>query len=113
MGEAAWWGELADAKGAFFQVMHTTERTQVASMTVQPGKEAGPPETHAGEDQVFLFLEGEAEVKVWSEGRAKEPERRKVGPGGILVVHAGVQHWVKSVGAEPLFFFTVYGPPAY
>jgi mannose-6-phosphate isomerase-like protein (cupin superfamily) len=111
--DAPWRGELKDARGRFFAVLHTTRRTQTATMTVAPGQEAGPAEVHEGEDQVFLFLDGEAEVKVWERGEGKEPERARMGPGGVLVVPAGMRHWVKSVGREPLFFFTVYGPPAY
>lgn len=109
----AYWGSLADAKGRFFAVLHTTPRSQTATMTVAPGQEAGPAEVHAGEDQVFLFVEGEAEVKVWERGPTAEPAHRRAKPGDIVVVPAGVQHWVKCVGREPLFFFTVYGPPAY
>lgn len=110
--EAAFWGRLDAARGEFFAVLHTTPRTQVATMTVPPGEEAGPPEVHGGEDQVFLFVEGEAEVKVWDSTKG-EPAPRRARPGDIVVVPAGTQHWVKSVGREPLFFFTVYGPPAY
>jgi mannose-6-phosphate isomerase-like protein (cupin superfamily) len=111
--DAPCWAALAEAKGRFFAVLHTTPRTQVATMTVAPGAEAGPAEVHAGEDQVFLFLEGEAEVKVWERGPQGPATQRRAGPGDVLVVPAGMQHWVKSVGREPLFFFTVYGPPAY
>lgn len=108
----AWWGRLDDARGRFFAVLHTTSRTQTAAMTVPPGQEAGPAEVHADQDQVFLFVEGEAEVKVWARP-GHEPRHERVGPGAIVVVPAGMRHWVKSVGREPLFFFTVYGPPAY
>lgn len=113
MAEAAYWGHLDDARGRFFAVLHTTPRTQVATMTVAPGQEAGPAEVHAGEDQVFLILEGEAEVKVWERGPGQEPRRERLRVGSILVVPAGMQHGVKSVGDAPLSFFTVYGPPAY
>lgn len=113
MAEPAYRGELKDAKGKFFAVLHTTPRTQVATMTVAAGQEAGPPEVHAGEDQVFLFLEGEAEVKVWDRGAGQEPRRERVGPGAVVVVPAGMRHGVRSMGPEALFFFTVYGPPAY
>lgn len=105
--------DLQTAKGTFFHVYHTTSRTQTGAMTVAPGREAGPAEVHDTSDQVFLFLEGEALVRVWADGADAEPEERRVGAGGVLVVPAGVRHWVKSVGDEPLFFFTVYGPPAY
>lgn len=108
--ETSYWGKLEDARGKFFVVLHTTPRTQVATMTVAPGQEAGPPEVHEGEDQVFLIVEGEAEFKVWDHD---PPTQRTAKAGDIVVVPAGVKHWVKSVGRDPLFFFTVYGPPAY
>jgi mannose-6-phosphate isomerase-like protein (cupin superfamily) len=111
--EQPWFGRLADAKGTFFRVLHTTPRTQVATMTVAPGEAAGPPEVHEGEDQIFLIVEGEAEVKVWHRGAKEEPRHDRLLPGAMLVVPAGMRHWVKSVGREPLFFFTAYGPPAY
>jgi len=107
------WDDLATSRGAFFHVFHTTPRTQVGTMTVASGQEAGPAEVHEDSDQVFLILEGEAEVKVWEQGEHAPPEHRKLRPGAVLVVPAGTRHWVKSVGAEPLLFFTVYGPPAY
>lgn len=113
MRDEPFWGTLDKAKGAFFHIFHTTGRTQAATMTVAAGEEAGPPEVHEGEDQVFLFLEGEAEIKVWDRGPGQEPQRRQAKAGDVLVVPAGMQHWVKSVGRAPLFFFTVYGPPAY
>jgi mannose-6-phosphate isomerase-like protein (cupin superfamily) len=108
--QGSWRGALDDARGRFFAVLHTTPRTQVATMTVPAGQEAGPPEVHEGEDQVFLFVAGEAELRV---GDAPDAPLQRCRPGDIVVVHAGVRHWVRSVGPEPLFFFTVYGPPAY
>lgn len=100
--------DLKEHKGRFFSVIQQTSRSQSGQMTVSPGQEAGPPETHRA-DQVFLFLEGEALVRVW------DPELRemKAGPWTLITVPAGVKHWVKSVGREPLFFFTVYAPPEY
>lgn len=105
--------DVDDSKGAFFHIVHTTSRTQTATMTVAPGREAGPAEVHDDSDQVFLILEGEALVRVWAGGEDATPEERCLGRGDVLVVPAGVRHWVKSVGDGPLFFFTVYGPPAY
>jgi mannose-6-phosphate isomerase-like protein (cupin superfamily) len=100
--------DLLSHQGRFFSVIHQTARSQSGQMTVAPGREAGPPETHDA-DQVFLFLEGEALLRVW------DPEMRELraGPMTLVTVPAGVKHWVKSVGAGPLFFFTVYAPPEY
>jgi len=100
--------DLLGHKGRFFSVIQQTSRSQSGQMTVAPGREAGPPETHNA-DQIFLFLEGAAQVRVW------DPDLRELtaGPWTLITVPAGVKHWVKSVGDEPLFFFTVYSPPEY
>ena len=82
-------------RGRFFEVLQETERTQTAVMTIAPGRDGGPDETHAG-DQVVFVVEGEAVVTI--EGEAT--------PGGAL-------HHVRNPGSEPLFFLTVYAPPVY
>lgn len=104
--------DLSASEGEFFEVLHTTPRSQLAVMTIAPGAEAGEPETHDAQDQVIVVLKGEMLARVWEEGQ-DEPVEARGGPGTALVVHAGTRHWVKSVGSEPLFFATVYGPPAY
>ena len=92
-------------RGRFFEVLQETERTQTAVMTIAPGQDGGPEETHAGEQVVFV-VEGEAIVTI--EGTA--PEARA---GVCVLIPAGVLHHVRNPGAQPLFFLTVYAPPAY
>ena len=46
-------------RGRFFEVLQQTERSQTAVMTVGPGQDAGPEETHRG-DQTIYLIEGEA-----------------------------------------------------
>jgi len=92
-------------KGKYFAILQETERSQVGVMTIGPGREAGPVEAHAA-DQVFLVLEGEAEIRV-------SDQTRRVGPGHSVLVPARTPHHVRSVGEVPLFFYTVYAPPAY
>ena len=43
--------DIHDHRGPFFEVLQETERTQTAVMTITPGEDGGPEETHAG-DQV-------------------------------------------------------------
>lgn len=105
--------DLAAHEGEFFEVLHTTARTQTAVMTIAPGEEAGEPETHDAQDQVIVVLKGEMLARVWDDGKDAAPVEVRGGAGTALVVHAGTQHHVASVGDEPLFFVTVYGPPAY
>jgi mannose-6-phosphate isomerase-like protein (cupin superfamily) len=74
-------------------------------MTVAPGEDAGPEESHTG-DQILYVVEGEAELRVG-------PERLTAGPGAMVLVPAGTLHHVRNAGTAPLFFLTVYAPPVY
>ena len=75
------------------------------SLTIAPGRDAGPEETHHG-DQVIYVIEGEATVTI--EGAA-HPARA----GACVLIPAGVRHHVRNPGPGALFFLTVYAPPAY
>jgi mannose-6-phosphate isomerase-like protein (cupin superfamily) len=97
--------DITRYRGRFFEVLQETERTQTAVMTIPPGQDGGPEETHAG-DQVVFVVEGEAVVTV--EGVA-HPARA----GACVLIPAGTPHHVRNPGVGPLFFLTVYAPPAY
>jgi hypothetical protein len=64
----------ADHRGEFFRVLQGTARSQTAVMTIAPGQDGGPEETHAA-DQIVYVIEGEAELRVW--GRALRRRRRE------------------------------------
>ncbi|HSE92306.1 MAG TPA: cupin domain-containing protein, partial [Methylomirabilota bacterium] len=80
-------------------------RSQTAVMTIAPGADAGPEEEHEG-DQIVFVIEGEAVVRV-------ADREYRAGPGALLVVPAKTRHHVRNSGPTPLFFVTVYAPPAY
>ena len=92
-------------KGQFFEILQETARTQTAVMTIGPGRDGGPEETHAG-DQVVYVVEGEAIVTI-------EGEPHHARPGACALIPAGARHHVKNAGAGPLFVLTIYAPPAY
>jgi mannose-6-phosphate isomerase-like protein (cupin superfamily) len=92
-------------RGRFFEILQETERTQTAVMTIAPGQDGGPEETHGG-DQVVYVVEGEAVVTI--EGTAHQ-----AGVGACVLIPAGARHHVRNPGPRPLFFLTVYAPPAY
>jgi mannose-6-phosphate isomerase-like protein (cupin superfamily) len=94
-----------DHRGYYVRVLQETARSQTAVMTVPPGRDAGPAETHAA-DQILYVIEGEAEVRLGDEPLT-------VGAGALVLIPAGTLHHVRSVGATPLFFLTVYAPPEY
>ena len=83
-------------------MLQETARSQTAVMTVPPGQDAGPEETHTA-DQI---VEGEAEMRIGE-------ERCVAGAGTLVTIPAGTPHHVRSVGTAPLFFLTVYAPPEY
>ncbi len=95
----------AEHRGAFFRVLQTTAASQTAVMTIAPGQDGGPEEEHAG-DQIVYVLEGEAEMRVGA-------DRFTVKPGALVMIPAGTRHHVRNPGRTPLFFLTVYAPPAY
>jgi gentisate 1,2-dioxygenase len=92
-------------RGRFFEVLQETAQSQTAVMTIGPGEDAGPEETHAG-DQVIYVIEGEARVRL---GEATHD----AGPGACVLIPAGTRHHVENTGRVPLFCLTVYAPPVY
>jgi mannose-6-phosphate isomerase-like protein (cupin superfamily) len=92
-------------RGQFFEILQETARCQTAVMTIAPGQDGGPTETHAG-DQVVYVIEGEGILTI-------EGVEHRVRPGACALIPAGTLHHVKNAGAESLFFFSVYAPPAY
>jgi len=92
-------------RGQFFEILQETAQSQTAVMTIGPGQDGGPAETHAG-DQVVYVIEGEGILTI---GGAEH----RVRPGACAQIPAGTLHHVKNAGAEPLFFLSVYAPPAY
>ena len=74
-------------------------------MTIAPGADAGPEETHVG-DQVIFVIEGDAVLRL--QGR-----EHRVGPGACVMIPAETPHHVRNAGDSALFFLSVYAPPAY
>lgn len=96
---------VTEHKGAFFKVLAMTERSQVAVMTIGPGRDSGPEEIHDG-DQIVYVIEGAAWVRVGTEeGEAKA--------GDLLVIPAGSSHHIYNAGERALFFLNIYAPPQY
>lgn len=92
-------------KGRFFEILKTTDLSQVAVMTIKPGGDGGPAERHEV-GQIIYVLEGEVEVMI-------DGEKNKVSEGEVVVIEKGKLHHVKSVGKKDLFFLSIYSPPAY
>jgi mannose-6-phosphate isomerase-like protein (cupin superfamily) len=92
-------------RGEFFRVLQQTSRTQSAVMTLAPGADGGPEETHGG-DQIVYVLEGEAVLRIAG-------EEQRAAAGTLVTIPAGTRHHVRNPGPTALFFLTVYAPPEY
>jgi mannose-6-phosphate isomerase-like protein (cupin superfamily) len=86
-----------------FEVLHTTDRTQVAVMVLKEGETSGEYGTdHPHADQTLIVLEGSGSIKC--EGKSAELK-----PGDVVLIPAGAKHQV--IG--PNRTFNVYSPVAY
>lgn len=92
-------------KGDFFKVLGQTDLSQIAVMTIEPGKDSGPEEIHSG-DQIVYIVEGTAKVEI-----NKEVSEMK--KGDVAIIPKGAQHHIYNSGNEDLFFLTMYSPPQY
>lgn len=86
----------------FRKELHTTERTQVVVMSIEPGDDIGA-EVH-DLDQILVFVSGEGEFCVGE-------QKGTVQAGDVVVVPAHAEHNFVNTGQEPLKLYTVYAPP--
>jgi mannose-6-phosphate isomerase-like protein (cupin superfamily) len=91
----------------WFQLLQTTERSQTAMMTLEPGAATGEKaEAHDKSDQVLLVLEGELIGELGD-------ERPRLSNGDVIVIPAGTKHRFANASQKPAVTFNVYSPPAY
>jgi quercetin dioxygenase-like cupin family protein len=88
--------------------MGKTTIAQGASMMVglncfEPGQEHAA-HTHAGQDKLYVVLEGSAEVVVGE-------EKQTVEAGAIAFASSGVVHSIRNVGEGRLVVMAVLAPP--
>ena len=69
----------------------------------EPGQEH-KAHAHAGQDKLYVVLEGEAEIQVGD-------EKQSVSAGGGAFAPAGVMHSVRNCGEERLVVLAVLAPP--
>ena len=89
-----------------FHVLAGTERSQAATMVIEPGdKEGGPDNRHPG-DQWLYVISGRGHAHV--EGHTHE-----LSAGVLLLIAAGERHEIRAEGTTPLRTFNIYSPPQY
>jgi mannose-6-phosphate isomerase-like protein (cupin superfamily) len=97
---------LADAT-AWFQVMRTTARSQIAVMTLEAdGQSSEEMNTHKTSDQVVLVVEGEIEAHLGD-------EKMTLKAGDFYVIPAGTPHRLLNASSKKAVTFNVYAPPEY
>lgn len=95
--------KLTTENSDFRRVLYTGANIQLVLMTLKPGEEIGE-EVHDDRDQFFRFEAGQGEVLI-------DGARHAVKDDDAVIVPAGARHNVRNTGAEPLQFYTLYGPP--
>jgi mannose-6-phosphate isomerase-like protein (cupin superfamily) len=92
---------------AGFQVLETTERSQTAVMSLEPGEESSEePNTHPTSDQTLIVIDGEVFAEI---AGGTETMRR----GDSVIVPAGTPHKFTNKSENKVVTFSVYSPPAY
>ena len=92
-------------RGDFFNVLETTDYSQIAAMTIEPGGTSGSDGLHSG-DQVVVILEGEAEVRI-------EDKTVKASVHEVVIIPAKKKHVIVNNSKKDIFLLSVYAPPAY
>lgn len=91
----------------FFDVVGGTERSQAATMVLDPGQSTGGPENaHTASDQWLYVVAGEGIATV-------EGEELDLSAGTLLLVEPGEGHEITNTGETPLETINVYAPPDY
>src|SRR6266404_7952436 len=92
---------------AWFEVLQTTKRTQIAMMTLEPGRSSGGhKEGHKNSDQVLLVLEGEVEGEIAA-------DTVTLGKGDVIGIPAGTKHKFTNRASIDAVTFNAYSPPEY
>jgi mannose-6-phosphate isomerase-like protein (cupin superfamily) len=92
---------------AWFEVLQTTDRSQIAVMALEPGRATGErAESHKNSQQSLLLVEGTLVAEL-------DGVRESLGPGDVLIIPAGVKHKFSNDGRVTALTFNVYCPPEY
>lgn len=100
-------GRLSTTVDSRWEILHTTERSQVAVMILAPGQaSSASPSVHPDQDQILYLTEGELYAEVGS-------ETGRLYSGQLVVVTAGTPHRFVNTGSVPARTLNIYSPPAY
>ena len=92
---------------SWFEVLQTTDKSQIAVMTLKPGASTGEkPESHEESQQILLLIDGELIGEL--DGECKD-----VKAGDTLIIPPKVKHKFTNRGKKSAMTFNVYCPPEY
>jgi mannose-6-phosphate isomerase-like protein (cupin superfamily) len=92
---------------AWFEVLQTTDRSQIAVMALEPGRATGErAESHKNSQQILLLVAGTLVAEL-------DGVRESIGSGDVLIIPAGVKHKFTNNGRVTALTFNVYCPPEY
>lgn len=90
-----------------FSVLESTDRSQAATMVLQPQQSTGGPNNeHTVVDQWLYVLSGEGRAVIGN-------ETAELGPGALLLIEAREKHEIRDVGERPLETINFYAPATY
>lgn len=90
-----------------FEVIAGTQRSQAATMVLEPGESTGGPHNkHKGSDQWLFVLAGAGKAIV-------EREQVNLAEGELLLIEAGETHEITNTGDRPLETLNFYAPSEY
>lgn len=75
----------------------------LAEATLDPGG-ATQRHYHARTEEIYVLLEGEAEMEI-------DGDSARVGPGDAVLIPAGAWHQIRATGSAPLRFLCCCAPP--
>lgn len=96
-----------DSAAGCFHVVGGTDRSQAATMRLDPGETTGGSSSyHADSDQWLCVKAGAGTVVI-------DGESHEISAGELLLVEAGETHEIRNDGDAPLETVTVSAPPEY
>ena len=90
-----------------FHIIETTERSQTASFTLEPGESSSrKPNVHDQSDQILVVLRGQLSAEIAGQTAVLRE-------GDTVLVRAKTPHKFTNNGEERAITASIYAPPAY
>lgn len=98
--------DVHQEKGERRKILHTTERTQLVTMTFPAGGAIHEEEGFVSSDQVIYVVEGRIELDL-------NGQKKEMRAGEVALIPAATSYRFRVIGRRPTTLFSVFGPPAF